>query len=68
MKYNRKTNLRVRAYATSKGVTLGQMAGYLGISPTRFSQTYMSRELLKEDQDFLIRTVDEMCEVGYGQA
>lgn len=64
----RSTNLKVRAYAQERGIRLYDIAEYLGITATVFSQSWMSRELLEQDQSYLMSIIDDMKERGYGKA
>lgn len=56
----RTTNMRVRAYALANAVTMGQVAEQMGVTRQFFSVAYMGRELLTEDQDYLIGIIDEI--------
>lgn len=61
----RTTNLGIRAYAMSKGYTLGDIARYLGKTPSWFSMVYMSREMSEEDKEDVLGIIDRMAADGY---
>lgn len=48
-----------------KGLTLSDIAKYLGISNALFSNKYMSFELAEEQKDYLRSVIDRMVEDGY---
>ena len=62
-----KTNLDVRGYAASRGVTLSDIAAAMGISPSRFSIAYMSRELRADEKEMLKGVVDEVAKNDTGR-
>ena len=57
---DRKTNLDIRGYAALKGITLGDIAGHIGVSRSYFSTAYMAFELPEDRKIQLIRIIDEM--------
>ncbi len=55
------TNLDLRAYAAAHNVTLGEIAGKLGLHPTVFSIQYMRMEQSDETKTQLKKVVDEIA-------
>ena len=62
----RSTNLDVRAYATSKGLTLGDISKHMGITQPQFSVRYMGYELPQETKDMLFAVIDEVSNESKG--
>ena len=56
----RSTNLDVRAYAMSKGLTLGDISKHMGLTQPQFSARYMGYELPQETKDMLFAVIDEV--------
>lgn len=56
----RLTNLDIRGYAASKGVTLGDIAEAMGIRQSAFSIEYMRHEMSEADKEQMRAVIDRI--------